>query len=128
VTSISYLKNYERLAAGSTDRSITFYDLNKSNETISNPVSRINDLKGIPLTMDYLESKNIYAVGDDQGYLRLYKLEENWHICNSRMDCHRSELTQDENSHLSHISDTDRLSKPNLQKGLKNLYKENLEV
>ena len=105
VTSIAYLNDCERLAAGTTERSINFYDLNKSNETISNPVSRISDFKGVPLTMDYISRKGILVVGDDQGYLRLYNLAENWHICNSKLECHKNELLQDQITEISKKKD-----------------------
>ena len=105
VTSIAYLNDCERIAAGTTERSINFYDLNKSNETISNPVSRISDFKGVPLTMDYISRKGILVVGDDQGYLRLYSLAENWHICNSKLECHKNELLQEQITEISKKKD-----------------------
>lgn len=95
VTSIAYLKHFDKLAAGTTDRCLAFYDLNKPNETISTPVSKISDLKGIPLTMDYIDFKDLLLVGDDQGCLRLYKFQENWHVCNPRMDCYKDEVAQE---------------------------------
>lgn len=55
---IAYLKsanpNYpsERLAVGTTDRSIAFYDLLKSNDYMVHPVSKIGDLRGSPMSME----------------------------------------------------------------------------
>ena len=105
VTSIAYLNDCERIASGTTERSINFYDLNKSNETISNPVSRLSGFKGVPLTMDYISRKGILVVGDDQGYLRLYSLAENWHICNSKLECHKNELLQEQITEISKKKD-----------------------
>lgn len=101
VTSIAYLKDNERLAAGTTDRCISFYDLNRSNDSISKPVSQISDLGGIPLTLDYLSPKGLLISGDDQGVLRLHTLKENWHICNSKLDCHTEELKKDQLAQLA---------------------------
>lgn len=105
VTSISYLKDCERLAAGTTDRCISFYDLNRSNDSISKPVSQISDLKGVPLTLDYLSLKGLLISGDDQGYLRLYTLKENWHVCNSKLECHKEDLKKDQLTQLSKNKD-----------------------
>lgn len=125
VTSIAYIKDCERLAAATTDRCIAFYDLNRSNESISTPVSRINDLKGIPLTMDYIDNKRILLTGDDQGYLKLFKFEDNWHICNSKMDCHKKDLTEEQ---ISQLTKNERSARGENQKNLKTHYMENMSI
>ena len=71
---LAYLKSAnssqpsEKLAVGTTDRQITFYDLLKTPEYMKDPVSRIGDLRGSPMSMEALNlqtRKEALLVGDD---------------------------------------------------------------
>lgn len=104
ITSLGLLRYYEKLAVGTSERSIVFYDMLKSNEIINTPVSRVNDLKGIPVSMDVLPSDNTLIVGYEQGSLQAFKFQEGWHICNTRLDCHRNELLSLQSQQISKIS------------------------
>ena len=74
VTAIQYLKASKRLVAACANRSISFYDLNQTNTSI--PVSKISDLDGIPLCLDYFnwpdQAKETLLVGDDLGICHMY--------------------------------------------------------
>lgn len=59
------MKSFDRIVAGTTERSLVFYDLMKSNEIIGNPVSMISELKGMPLAMDYCDIYETLIVGDE---------------------------------------------------------------
>ena len=102
VTNLAYLSKYDIIAAASSDRSISFFDLKKSNEIISNPVSKVGSLKGVPMTMDYLKDYDMMVVGDSEGSLHMYKFkDENWHVCNTTMNCHKKELLKIQNRQLA---------------------------
>lgn len=79
VTCITYMTKSEYLVAASANRMISFYDLKATNN--DKPVSRIEDLVGIPLCMEYYRwpSHNIQdgkletlLVGDDLGICHMY--------------------------------------------------------
>ena len=79
VTCITYMTKTDILVAGSANRMISFYDLKTTN--YGTPCSRIEDLVGIPLCMEYYRwpSANIkegkvesLLVGDDLGICHLY--------------------------------------------------------
>ena len=88
---------------------ISFYDLKATNN--DKPCSRIEDLVGIPLCMEYYRwpSHNIkdgkletLLVGDDLGICHKYDFKANFHTCVSRladvilkrdtMQCHLKEI------------------------------------
>ena len=104
VTTMEILRKSERLAAGLSDRSIIFCDMLRPNDPSSKciPISRINDLPGVPLSMDYVveRGREMLAVGDDKGRLAVYKFGEDWHICNIRMDCHREDIERRQSDQL----------------------------
>lgn len=90
VTCITYMKKSDILVAGSANRMITFYDLSQTN--VDKPFSRIEDLVGIPLCMEYIpwygnniKDGNVESllVGDDLGICHLYNFQEKhlWHTC-----------------------------------------------
>jgi WD40 repeat protein len=84
INSIAFLRNSDKLAVGTTDRQITFFDLQKTNEYMGIPCSRIANLKGCPMSMDSImlnSKKEALLVGDDQGLLTMYRMWDNWHIC-----------------------------------------------
>mmetsp|Transcript_26608 Transcript_26608/g.47841 ORF Transcript_26608/g.47841 Transcript_26608/m.47841 type:complete len:974 (+) Transcript_26608:2642-5563(+) len=123
VTSLAHIDRCERLAVGNTNRSVMFYDLMRGHDFISSPVSLISDLKGVPTTMEYLRDSNMLLTGDDQGYLYQYKFsEDNWHICNTKMDCHRNDLLDLQSNQLNEYETTHRSKKHNWKElNLKNM-------
>ena len=75
VTAITTMKLSEKLVIASANRSVSFYDLNQSN--ISTPVSKISDMDGVPLCLDYYyktgeNRKEVLFIGDDLGIIDLY--------------------------------------------------------
>jgi len=92
VTAIHYMTLSKRLVAASANRMITFYDL--SQQTNYNiPVSRIENLVGIPLCIEYYqwpdnnENKlETLLVGDDLGICHMYNFQSlTWHICEYKL-------------------------------------------
>ena len=78
----------KRLAAASADRMISFYDLDIKKYSV--PVSRIEDLAGIPVCMEYYSWGNqnradnvqeTLLVGDNMGTCYMYNLMDKWHAC-----------------------------------------------
>ena len=77
----------KRLVAASANRMISFYDLSQTN--YYTPVSRIENLVGVPLCVEYYPwPKNkegryeTLLVGDDLGICHLYNFTEpEWHYC-----------------------------------------------
>lgn len=104
VTCIQYMTHSKRLVAASANRMISFYDLNSTNFNV--PVSRIENLVGIPLCMEYYkwpknnEGKNeTLLVGDDLGICHMYNFTSNeWHMCQYKKGsqdpnmCHAKEI------------------------------------
>jgi len=109
VTCITYMTKSEYLVAASANRMISFYDMKATNN--DKPCSRIEDLVGIPLCMEYYRwpSHNIkdgkletLLVGDDLGICHMYNFKKDFHTCTSRladvilkrdtMQCHFKEI------------------------------------
>lgn len=113
-TTLAHIDRCERLAVGNTNRQVLFYDLMRSHDFISSPVSMVSDLKGVPTSMEYLRDSNSLVTGDDQGWLYQYRFnEDNWHICNTKMDCHRNELLELQSTQLNHYETTHKSKKHN---------------
>jgi WD40 repeat protein len=114
VTTLAHIDRCERVAVGNIDRSVIFYDLMRGHDFISTPVSQVSDLKGIPVSMEYLREPNMLLTGDDQGWLYQYKFtEDNWHICNTKMDCHRDDLLELQSEQLNSYEGSHRSKKHN---------------
>ena len=108
VTCITYMTKSNTLVAASANRMISFYDLATTN--FDKPCSRIEDLVGIPLCMEYYKwpSHNIkdgkletLLVGDDLGICHMYNFKDPWHTCTYKlgqkdvMVCHKKEIDKE---------------------------------
>ena len=106
VTAISYMTLSKRLVAASANRMISFYDLNQTNYNV--PVSRIENLVGIPLCIEYYrwpknneDKLETLLVGDDLGICHMYNITKvDWHYCEykrgskDKNKCHKTEIKQ----------------------------------
>lgn len=93
ITAITTMYLSERLVVASANRTVSFFDLNQSN--ITNPVSKISDMDGVPLCLDYFSKtgesrKEVLIIGDDLGIIHLYNFEPGWHICDWRIRSHNA--------------------------------------
>lgn len=94
VTGITYMTRSRILVAACADRTIKFYDLNSNTSsntlinTITQPVSVIAELDGVPLCLDYVDQKEtgneIILCGDDLGIAHMYTMSKGWHICQGK--------------------------------------------
>ena len=104
VTCIAYMTGSQRLAVGTLNNMITFYDLNSTN--YNTPVSRFVNLLDIPMCMEYYKwPKNndgkfeTLIIGDNHGAVHMYNFSSSdWHSCQlnpgSKYDfcCHAHEI------------------------------------
>jgi hypothetical protein len=113
---------------------ISFYDLNQTNYNV--PVSRIENLVGIPLCLEYYQwPKNkenkieTLLVGDDLGICHMYNITSTeWHYCEYKLGskdpnkCHQHEIVEKFNKKIEKTYDetTDKKSKnKSLVRGVK---------
>lgn len=112
VTCICYMTLSKRLVAASANRMISFYDLNENKNKSPDkifPTSRIEDLTGIPLCLEYHAYKKessdkleTLLMGDDLGVMHKYDIvSEDWHTCEYKLGssdpnrCHEQEIIED---------------------------------
>jgi hypothetical protein len=85
------MKFSSRLVAATANRMISFYDLDSTN--FNTPVSRIENLEGIPLCLEYYKwfenndgKLETLLVGDDLGICHMYNITSaDWHYCEFKM-------------------------------------------
>jgi len=92
VTAITFMTLSKRLVCASANRTISFYELNMNN--IKQPVSRIDNLDGIPLCLEYYRwptnnndgKLETLLVGDDLGICHMYNFtSKDWHYCEHKL-------------------------------------------
>ena len=71
------------------------------------PVSRIDGFEGVPTTMTLLDYQNVNShkevliAGDDLGWLNFIEVENDWHICNDKMNCHGTEIKKKKENEIA---------------------------
>lgn len=107
VTAVHYMTLSRRLVAASANRMVSFYDLDSTNYNV--PVSRIENLVGIPLCIEYYrwpknneDKLETLLIGDDLGICHMYNISQtNWHYCEykrgskDKNKCHKAEIKAD---------------------------------
>lgn len=121
----------KRLVAASANRMISFYDLTQTNYKI--PVSRIENLVGIPLCLEYYrwpkENDNrleTLLVGDDLGICHMYNFTSlDWHYCQYKlgskdhMNCHKPAIEKEYDNSIQYIYDQMQSKKGKKKKDVK---------
>ena len=95
VTSIAWMTYSKKLVVATTNRMISFYEINPNNRQNTKVYSRFENLVAVPLCMEYYrwpqnsetnkntpqEKYETLLVGDDLGIIHKYDFDKFWHHC-----------------------------------------------